>query len=755
MPNYSGIWTEQAVMQAVGAGNWPGNPGAPTIGTATAGVFSASVAFTAPTTNGGSAITSYTATSSPGGFTGTAASSPITVSGLTAGTTYTFTVTATNATGTSPASAASNSITALSPNYIEDVYSTYLYTGNGTTQTITNGINLSGNGGLVWMKNRSANGSYTESHGLFDTTRGAYYGLNSNGTAASTNYADMGVSAFGTTGFDTKNRANPGAGWNNINITYASWTFREQAKFFDIVTYTGTGSAQNIAHSLGSTPGFIIVKQTSGVGGWYCYHRYLGATQYIVLNSASSLGAAIGVWNNTAPTSSVFTVGSFSEVNGSGQSYVAYVYAHDAGGFGVNGTDNVISCGSYTGSSSNIAINLGYEAQWVLVKNIGRDSTDWQMLDIMRGMPLAGSAKTLAPNLSNAESSPTAPVIVPTATGMTITGGLGFTINYDGDTYIYVAIRRGLMAVPTDATKVYTSVLNNDFTNGVVIPGQPTVDASWSKGTSANQMRIFDRLRGSSTSANYTLYPNSTSTESNEAYWALDQQNGVRITATLGTIPYVNYFFSRAPSYFDEVCYTGNGTTQNITHNLTVVPELLIVKRRSGGSGGWPALVTNINKYGFLDGTFAFFNAAPEINLFGNNTNYVPPTSSAITVGLNTDVNAVSSTYVAYLFATCAGVSKVGSYTGTGATQTINCGFAAGVRFILIKRTDSTGDWYLFNSASGITSGNDPYFLLNSIAAEVTGTNYVDTTAVGFQVTAAAPAGLNASGGTFIFLAIA
>ena len=154
MPNYSGIWTEQAVMQAVGAGNWPGNPGAPTIGTATAGVSSASVAFTAPTNNGGSAITGYTATSSPGGFTGTAASSPITVSGLTAGTSYTFTVTATNATGTSPASAASNSITALSPSYIEDVYSTWLYVGVGASQTITNGINLSGNGGLTCIKQR-------------------------------------------------------------------------------------------------------------------------------------------------------------------------------------------------------------------------------------------------------------------------------------------------------------------------------------------------------------------------------------------------------------------------------------------------------------------------------------------------------------------------------------------------------------------------------------------------------------------------
>jgi hypothetical protein len=124
-------------------------------------------------------------------------------------------------------------------------------------------------------------------------------------------------------------------------------------------------------------------------------------------------------------------------------------------------------------------------------------------------------------------------------------------------------------------------------------------------------------------------------------------------------------------------------------------------------------------------------------------------------VGTAFATNNTGDTYVAYLFATCPGVSKVGSYTGTGALQTINCGFTSGARFILIKRTDTTGDWWTYNSLRGITSGNDPYMLVNSTAAEVGGTNYVDTTGVGFQVTAAAPAGLNASGGTYIFLAIA
>jgi hypothetical protein len=100
-------------------------------------------------------------------------------------------------------------------------------------------------------------------------------------------------------------------------------------------------------------------------------------------------------------------------------------------------------------------------------------------------------------------------------------------------------------------------------------------------------------------------------------------------------------------------------------------------------------------------------------------------------------------------------VSKVGSYTGTGTTQTINCGFTTGARFVLIKRTDSTGDWYVWDSARGIVAGDDPYLLLNSAAAEVTNTDYVDTAATGFEISSTAPAAINASGGSFIFLAIA
>jgi hypothetical protein len=127
-------------------------------------------------------------------------------------------------------------------------------------------------------------------------------------------------------------------------------------------------------------------------------------------------------------------------------------------------------------------------------------------------------------------------------------------------------------------------------------------------------------------------------------------------------------------------------------------------------------------------------------------------------VGSLGGVNASSTTYIAYLFGDLPGISKAGTYTGTGNAINVNCGFTNGARFVLIKRTDGSGnvgDWYVWDTLRGIVSGNDPYLLLNSNATQTTNTDYVDPLSTGFTVTSSAPAALNASGGTYLFLAIA
>jgi hypothetical protein len=635
-------------------------------------------------------------------------------------------------------------------NYIEDVFSTYLYTGNGATQTITNGIDLAGKGGLVWGKSRSN----ADSHELSDTLRGVGNRLLSNNNTQALTGGD--ISAFNSTGFSLSGSGNI----NKDTYTYVSWTFRKQPKFFDVVTYTGTGSARTVAHSLGSIPGCIIVKRLNADANWQVYNRDMGVyapnpqSYATVLNADGTYATGTTFWNDTNPTDTVFTVGSNASTNASGGTYIAYLFAHNAGGFGLSGTENVISCGSYegNGSANGPIVTLGYEPQWVMVKVV--DGTgNWVILDTMRGMSLTSSNR-LFPNTSGAETALN-PSIVPTATGFKV-ATTDTSLNWSGYTFIYIAIRRGPMAVPTDGTKVFKPLARTGTGGATDITGvgfSPDLVHTQSRDSyGANGM--FDRLRG----APGQLRPASTVAEQTTTDIAAYLMDGV---ATGGSVAYINdsgipyslHFFKRAPGFFDEVCYTGNGSTQTITHNLGVVPELIIGKNRTTAGNNWPVLFnfasTTMN-YGFLNLT----NSCPNDTYANVGVFSAAPTSTSMFLVNSGSMNTNTNGQVAYLFATCPGVSKVGSYTGTGTTQAINCGFAAGARFVLIKRTDSTGDWYYWDSARGIVSGNDPYLLMNTLTAEVTNTDYIDPVASGFEISSTAPAAINASGGSFIFLAI-
>jgi hypothetical protein len=634
--------------------------------------------------------------------------------------------------------------------YIEDVFSTWLYDGNGATQTITNGIDLAGEGGLVWVKNRN---TVSFAHQLYDTNRGAGLLISSNSTSeqvAPGGDPSTGV-AFTSSGFSVGSSG----GCNASGIDFASWTFRKQPKFFDVVTYTGNGSNRTIAHNLGSAPGCVIVKCTSTTGQWAVWHR--SGTQLnnfcAYLNAASAYGnAGAGIWgtNGGVPsmTSTTFSLGTDSDVNTTGETYVAYLFAHNAGGFGLTGTDNVISCGSYAGTGSPVFVNLGYEPQWVMIKNIttGGDGYNWMMMDNMRGIPTSGDTPILFANLSSAEEvGGQGNGVQLNATGFTVTSPFG-ALNNSGNTYIYIAIRRGPMKVPTDGTSVFAvDIANNSgtSTNPEFVSGFP-VDAYFvGERAGANKWFWPSRLTG-----NNSLDSATTAAEASLPSAGFGFNTGV-FSSGLSSGFYAT-MFRRAPGFFDEVCYTGTGATTTQTHNLAAVPELIIVKRRSG-TAFWQVYSATFgrNFYAFLNDTQGF--ASDPGNAWGT----TDPTTTTFSLSPLTETNASGSTYVAYLFATCPGVSKVGSYTGTAATQVINCGFTGGARFVLIKRTDSTGDWYVWDSARGIVAGNDPYLLLNSTAAEVTSTDYVDTAASGFELTATAPAAINASGGTYIFLAIA
>jgi hypothetical protein len=632
--------------------------------------------------------------------------------------------------------------------YIEDVFSTWLYTGNSSSQTITNGIDLAGKGGLIWIKSRI---SGVARHALFDTQRGATKLLSTNLTSAESTDSSA-ILSFDSSGV-TLGGGSIGV-TNDTGNNYASWTFRKQTKFFDVVTWTGDGTVgRTIAHNLGSTPGCIIVKCTNNTAAWAVWHRSgTQSNRYgaFLNTTAAYTDTLTKLWGATggtpAMTSTSFSVGDAVSTNDYFNTYVAYIFAHDAGGFGLTGTDNVISCGSYTGAAVPNAVTLGYEPQWVMVKRTDTTGYDWVMLDVMRGDSLTGQA-FLAANLSGAEATYTN-YCYPTATGFAF-AGTNAEVNAAGGTYIYIAIRRGPMRTPTTGTSVFSPIAVNAMQGTQQTTNFPVdMQLIANRGGETRNFSAVDRLRGVSTTTTSKYLGNitsSTDAESTSVVFATQNWNstGFAISANTAETTALFYSFKRAPGFFDEVCYTGTGaSSQVLTHNLTVTPQLTIFKKRSAANP-WDVVYGNTSYLQLNEN----FTASPDTSIAATATTITAP------LGAGNGLNASGATYVAYLFATCPGVSKVGSYTGTGATQTISCGFTGGARFVLVKRTDTTGDWYVWDTARGMVSGTDPSLLLNTTAAEVNA-NSIYTATGGFQIVSTA-AGINASGGTYIYLAIA
>ena len=276
------------------------------------------------------------------------------------------------------------------------------------------------------------------------------------------------------------------------------------------------------------------------------------------------------------------------------------------------------------------------------------------------------------------------------------------------------------------------------------------VDFNWLKGyTTTSVWYVNTRLTGE----RYIGFDGSNQESSLGINW--DRMTGWQHTSSGDYTAYFGWSFKRAAKFLDIVTYTGSSSTYLYNHNLGAVPELMIVKNRTANESGWSVYTATtgadyrlqLNSTSGSSATSDWDNAS-DVGTAPTATQFNVKAASAI-------VNSASHNYIAYLFASVDGVSKVGSYTGTGSDLNVDCGFSSGARFVLIKRTDTSGPWIVFDSVRGIVAGNDPYILLNSTAAQVTGNDLIDPLSSGFTVLGAAGASLNASGGTYIFLAIA
>tara|TARA_R100000005_G_C4963983_1_gene179554 strand:+ start:228 stop:1196 length:969 start_codon:yes stop_codon:yes gene_type:complete len=304
---------------------------------------------------------------------------------------------------------------------IDDVFSVDTYTGNSSTQTITNDIDLSGKGGLVWIKSRTGG---MLSHQLATTVGGSNNYLNTNSNGHYSNFSSTTkITSFNSNGFSLGSNSGVNGGDN-----YVAWTFRKASEFFDIVTWSGNGtSGRTISHNLGAVPGMIFVKCTSDNRTWRIYHTYLGNTRARPMTtSAAETNSAF--WNNTTPTSSVFTLGNDNDVNATGKDYIAYLFAED--------TSDIIKCGGYVGNGGfTNTITTGFQTQFLFVNRSELGFSNFQLWDTTRGMQQF-SSKRLEANTTDSEFNTSSGNFYSTSTGFVANN----TYNVQNRKYMYMAI---------------------------------------------------------------------------------------------------------------------------------------------------------------------------------------------------------------------------------------------------------------------------------------------------------------------------
>ena len=336
-------------------------------------------------------------------------------------------------------------------NKSSDYMNTVLYTGNTSTNAIT-GVDFQPD--FTWIKDRD---SGTFWHNLFDVQR-TTYSLSTNSTDAQTDRASDGFTSLDSDGF-TLNGSGSGGNVNRAS-NYVSWNWKANGAGsantdgsinstvsvnttagFSIVKFTGTGANATVGHGLGVAPSFYVVKRIDGGDGgqWNCYHKSLGATDYLILNSEAAKASSSTRWNNTAPTSSVFTVGTSGDVNDSGDTHIAYCFAEVAG---------YSKMGKYTGNGNDANgtfVYTGFKPSFVLIKKTSGDD-NWTLSDHKRDADVSPNFARLAADTTAAESTNITWARINKFSNGFRLGGTDSVTNESDSTYIYMAFGQPIIS---------------------------------------------------------------------------------------------------------------------------------------------------------------------------------------------------------------------------------------------------------------------------------------------------------------------
>ena len=617
----------------------------------------------------------------------------------------------------------------------EDYFDTKLYTGTGASQNIT-GLNFAP--AFVWIKDRSA----ANWHNLQDTIRGATKHVYSNATNAQDTTSD-GLTAFNSDGFTIGG----GGGFGNNGNNFASWNWKaassdttnndgtitstvraSQESGFSIVKATfNTSSPQKIGHGLASAPEFIISKRTSTTSDWNCYHKFIDASApedyFIKLNSTDGRSDNSIYWNDTAPTSSVFTTGSIYDQN---ETVIFYCF---------HSIDGYQRIGSYVGNATNTKIYTGFEPAWLLIKSLSSTNT-WWIVDNKRDT--ANPRKqVLRPSSSSAETTETTNVIFHT-NGFELPNGNSDT-NENNFEYLFLAIAANPdTTAPTKAnsfkTKIYTGTGNTHAITGLGF--KP--DFIWTKNRdTSDTSALVDSVRGIISPAPY-LGSNATAIEATSTNMPTSvQADGYTITGAGGrtntngedyvswnwkaadhdrNLASINNYGSITSSVsaniaagFSIVSYKGNASSgATVGHGLGGELDFLIVKS-TNLTQAW-----NVYVKGVTDTNAKYLRLNESNGIYTTvNPRFIPGNFSdnVFSIGSDNACNGNNDDYIAYCFRSIPGYSKVGTYAGSGASgKTVTTGFQPS--WVLIKNTTSQAWWNLSDSARGASKSlfpNDSY----------------------------------------------
>jgi len=661
-------------------------------------------------------------------------------------------------------------------------FNTVTYTGNNSTNAIT-GVGFAPD--FVWIKPRST----TDHHRLNDTIRGVNKTLSSNLQNSEYGPVNAYLDSFDSDGFTV---SSSDLGWNNSSHTYVAWCWNaggttasntdgsitssiraNQDAGFSIVTWSGSTANGTVGHGLGTAPGLIIFKRRNATTSWPVYTSILGASQVIYLNETAAKAASGNSFGSspTDPTSTVFSVGDKGDTNY--DDMLAYCWAEKPG---------VTKIGSYEGNglASGLSVDVGFRPAMVIIKNADAVD-DWNIID-NRTPPNAN----LRPNSGSAEDSAVTCYLTPT--GFTVATGNSHRINFANETFIYIAFAENFSADATykalntanlpapdikDGSDYFNTVLYTGTGSNLSITGvgfQP--DWNWIKKRSASEWHaINDAVRGaglylSSNTTNaesdangvlnsfdsdgFTVGTQGLVNDSGATYvaWNWLAANGTSsntdgsITSTVSANPSAGFSIVSWSATLDST----SANTVTIGHGLGIAPDMIIQRPRNTSS------------------TWQVYHSALGTGnlLMLNNTNAVqtaagcyPSVTSTVWTPGDQNYSGGTYDYINYCFAEVEGYSKFGSYTGNGSSDGpfIYCGFKPA--WIMYKKSSSTGNWIIHDTTRSEYNVTTNRLFANLSNAEGTSTTVSwDILSNGAKIRTT-DAGVNGSGDTFIFMALA